>query len=351
MYRAEKMKGRTVIIEGTEWLYFSGTSYLGLAYDANFRTFLQEGFERYGTNFGGSRRSNLQLPVFEAAEDLLAKMIGTEAVLTVSSGTMAGQLVVKTLQSQGRHLFFAPGIHPALDSAASQYEGSYKEWTRFILKKMQDPVGFSPVLALSSIDVLHAQKYELDWLHHLPDDMPITILIDDSHGFGVYGKNGLGIFPDLPKKENIQYIIVASLGKAYGIPGGFIASDRSLNTLLWEHPFFGGASPVVPAYLHALLHSKEIISQQYQQLQSNIQQFLSFPNVSAHFQSLTDYPVFFTADDRLAEHLAKDHILISSFPYPGPKDPVITRIVLSASHRKEDLEVLSNHLSFYNPPG
>lgn len=348
MFRAEKMSGRTVHVDGIEYLYFSGTSYLGLSNHPHFKAHLLDGLERYGSNFGGSRRSNLQIPLYEEAEALLAHWVGTEAALTVSSGTMAGQLVVKTLQQSGHPLFFAPGIHPALEAPAHHFDGTFDDWTTFILGKIgAGDWKVPPVLALTSINVLHAQRYDLSWISELPADVPIIILIDDSHGLGVWGKNGSGVFTDLPVKDNLQYIIVSSLGKAFGVPGGMIACSKELRRLFWENAFFGGASPLVPAYLYALLHSKDLILQQLRQLRSNIRLFHSFDGIKRHFQYLTDYPVFFSKHQRLAHYLAKKRILISSFPYPGPKDPVITRVVLSASHEEKDIFQLINYLDLF----
>lgn len=343
MHQSDQLQGRTVIIDGREWLYFSGTSYLGLPFEDAFKQRLFEGLHQYGANFGGSRRSNLQLPVFEEAEAFLAGIIGTEAVLTVSSGTMAGQLAVKSLNGAGHRIYFAPGRHPALDGEGQHFDGSYEEWVEKMLK--QPPTGdHAPVFVLSSIDVLYAQRYSLDWIKKWPEKLPLIVLIDDSHGFGVLGKKGGGVFEELPERKNIRFVLVGSLGKAYGIPGGFLAADKDFIRLFREHPFFGGASPVVPAYLHALLHSKDLIRQQLAQLRSNIRYFSQNEYVRRHFHFMPDYPVFYLPDNELVDILADHHILISSFPYPGPDDPVVSRIVLSAAHTREDMDELLRRL-------
>jgi 7-keto-8-aminopelargonate synthetase-like enzyme len=347
MFRVEKTRGRIVQANGKEYLYFSGTSYLGLAHHKTFRELLLEGLSRYGCNFGGSRRSKLQFPVIEEAERVLAQWIGTESALTASSGTMAGQLVVKTLRSLGHPLFFAPGIHPALNAPAHHFQGTYSAWVESLPDLSRQAWPVVPVLALSSIDVLHARRYELNWMEALPSEVPLIILIDDSHGLGVWGENGAGVFPELPQKENITYIVVASLAKACGIPGGVIACDQSFRKFFWDHPFFGGASPVVPAYLHAFVKAQDLLAQQLQRLHSNIRYFHAKIRAADHFRFLPDYPVFYTQEDGLADYLSEKNILISSFPYPGPEDPVITRIVLSASHLEGDLEELVNQLKSY----
>jgi len=49
------------------------------------------------------------------------------------------------------------------------------------------------------------------------------------------------------------------------------------------------------------------------------------------------------------EALHHQHIIVSSFPYPGMDDPSINRIILSAYHTQEDLVYLVNQLNKLNP--
>ena len=58
------------------------------------------------------------------------------------------------------------------------------------------------------------------------------------------------------------------------------------------------------------------------------------------FNFLPDYPVFNTNDTDLATFLLEHKILISSFAYPNPSSPPITRIILSALHTEGDIEAL-----------
>ena len=100
MYSINHLPGRTVSIEGQEWLYFSGTAYLGIPHDEGFRHQLLEGINKYGTNFGGSRLGNPRLDVYEKAEESLAQLCSAEKVLTLSSGSIAGQVLIRYLEEK-----------------------------------------------------------------------------------------------------------------------------------------------------------------------------------------------------------------------------------------------------------
>lgn len=342
MQITKQIPGRTAIFNNEEWLYFSGTSYLGLSQNSDFQNFIIKGVQQYGTNFGGSRLSNLRLEIFEAAENELANWTGAEAALTVSSGTLAGQLVVKMLENSGK-FYFAPGVHPALFGEGEYSELDFENWTQFILEKAQltkHPL----VLFSNTLDPLKARQFDFHWVQQLPNNIPITLVLDDSHGMGITGKDGAGIFSKLKTPENVVLIVVASLGKALSIPGGVILSKQHFIQKIWQSPYFGGASPANPAYLQAFLQAQPLYQQQRQILFRNSAFFKTTTESLNLFQTFPAYPVFYTLQNALADFLKQHKVLISSFAYPTAQSEIITRIVLNAAHTEADLIQLTDLL-------
>lgn len=339
VYTLDHLPGRSFQHRGQEWLYFSGTAYLGLARHPEFREHLQAGLLRYGANFGGSRRSNMQLDIFARAEAHLAAWLDLPAALTVSSGSLAGQLLVKYLQTRGICLF-SPNIHPALiPDQGERFMGSMEAWIELV-GCTDFPPDQDVFLLSSSLDALYARRLDFSWLAELPADRSYYLVLDDSHGLGVLGDEGRGIISELPRLGHISYLLVSSMGKALGIPGGLIAGPEALIADLWESPFFGGASPIIPAYLHALLESTDLIRQQWQKLMQLIVRFSNQVSDTGLFRHLEGHPVFQVLDPELAPFLEAHRVLISSFPYPREEDPVVSRIVLHAAHRPADIEKL-----------
>jgi len=61
------------------------------------------------------------------------------------------------------------------------------------------------------------------------------LLVDDAHGFGVLGNNGRGGFVDQLGKGADNTILMATLGKALGTFGAFVAgSDALVETLIQQ---------------------------------------------------------------------------------------------------------------------
>lgn len=343
----DQLPGRTLTADGKEFLFFSGTSYLGMSCNQEFRQHLQEGFRLYGTNYSSSRNSNLQLRVYHEAETYLAACTGAEAALTMSSGYLAGQALVQTLQDEGSFLY-APETHPALwrgKSDAPASDISYEEWVQQLLHELPALPDQHIVLVCNSLDPLKAKEHSFSWINALPQNKQITLIIDDSHGFGVTGKDGAGIYSLLGQVKQIDHIrllVVCSLGKACGIPAGLILGDEKTIEKLKQSPYFGGASPATPAYLYALLHAGKVLSEARQRLFDNIEYFRQYLGKDTLFRSFNRYPVFSTSNEALCPFLMSHQIMISSFRYPTPADDPITRVVLSSLHTSEDIKRLAN---------
>lgn len=341
----DHLPGRTLFLHGEEWLYFSGTGYLGMGHDVDFQQLLQEGISRYGIHFGGSRLSNLRLNVFQETEQFLANYTGTEAALVLSSGTLAGQLLVKWLRGWGE-LHLAPGTHPALWDNQAPVQQSWQDWTQHILQEAAQKKGRMAILA-NSIDPLQVQQFDFSWLQQLPADREIIVVIDDSHGFGVTGVDGAGILSLVRTPKHVQTLAISSLGKAFGIPGGAIFGLQSIIDKLWQSPYFGGASPAPPAFLYAFLQAQPLYHQHRQQLQANIKQFVTGLQLPIEIRKIEDYPLFYIPDQAIAAFLSAEKVLISSFAYPTPTDPTITRVVLNSGHHSTDINRLIFLLNAY----
>ena len=96
---------REIIVNGKPFLYFGGTSYLGLATNPDFQNNLVSGIKKWGTAYGSSRNANIKLSIYNKAEQHFSKLIGAEAAITCSSGTLAGKLVLEYLWKPGYYLF------------------------------------------------------------------------------------------------------------------------------------------------------------------------------------------------------------------------------------------------------
>ncbi|WP_439882092.1 aminotransferase class I/II-fold pyridoxal phosphate-dependent enzyme [Pontibacter sp. MBLB2868] len=344
----DELPGRTVMVNGEEHLFFSGTSYLGIPHNPEFRGFLVEGMERYGTNYSSSRNSNLRLKVFDEAEAYLANWTGAEAALTMSSGYMAGQIVVQALTGSG-HFVYAPGAHPALWRSEVDTTDAKQDFDAWVNQLLQHVAGIPAqhiIIVCNSLDPLQARDHSFSWVASLPENKQYTLIIDDSHGFGITGESGAGCYRQVKQYAlDLHLIVLGSLGKALGVPAGVILSDAQTIEQLKRSTYFGGASPAIPAYLYAFLQCQKAFSDAREKLLFNIDYFKERLEQPGLFRSFANYPVLNTSSHELCPFLLRHKIMISSFRYPTPADDPITRVVLNSLHTPEDLERLANHIN------
>lgn len=328
--------GRTVHRTGSEWLYFAGTSYLGIQHHPVFLRYLEQGLEIFGGHYGGSRHANISLTIFEEAEKFLARWTGMPAALLVSSGTLAGRLVVDSLQPLELPAWTAPQTHVALECRDSR---KMNEWPQEFLtevEQMSDPVA---IIFTNSVHPLTAEIVDFSWVQALPPHKKYLIVIDDSHGLGILGPHGEGITPLLPPSPQVEYLIISSLAKAMGIPAGLILGKVNRLAELYRRPLFVGSSPPSPAYLYALLQSESLYQRQRHKLAENLEYLIKhLPGEICTYQP--PLPILVLSGSDMFHQLQQHRILISSFSYPNPDDPVITRVVVNAMHLAEDLDRL-----------
>ena len=336
------LTGRTIVEDHTEWLYFAGTSYLGIPHNQGFNELLNEGFKLFGAHFGGSRHSNIHLNVFTQAEQFLSDWLGCPEVLLTSSGTLAGQLVIQQLAEF--RLIYAPNTHSAL---FIEPQPPLEGWPQTINSEISKYPDRPVAILTNTVDPLTLKPIHFDWLEELPNRSDLLVVIDDSHGLGLVGSEGSGFYQYVHSKCEIPVVVISSLGKALGIPAGLIGGPSYLVQQIFDHPLFIGSSTPSPAFLYALLNAKEIYQQLMSVLKSNVQFFTHHCEYLSHFRYFSEYPVFYSDEINLYDHLKSKGIICSSFSYPTKHDDPLTRLVFNACHTKEDITKLSECITGY----
>lgn len=334
---------RILYHQGKTYLYFGGTAYLALATHPGFQELFAQGIRKYGVNIGTSRLNNVQLGLYEEAEEKSAQRFDFESSILISSGYLASQLVYQHYSQRVDEIFIAPTTHPANTQSGLLPKTiiSRKEWESQTLEKIQKSNHNTFLVFSNSLNNLYPEKYDFSWLNAVNAEKKIVLVIDDSHGIGILRENKVSVSLENIYSENIELIVVASLGKGFNTDAGVVLSSKKNIHDLRTHPVFIGASPPSPAGIFALLHSGEIYKSQREKLKENLEYF---KGLFSSLLSIQNFPVFTFSHDRAYEYLLNNQILISSFPYPDPASAHLDRIVLSADHSKEDLEQLSEVL-------
>ena len=337
-YITNQLPSRIFTTNQQEYLWFSGTSYLGMPHHQGFKENFIKALSQYGMSWGSSRNSNIRLDIYEKAEIELAKFANMPAALTVSSGMWAGQLVINFLQKSNTKFFFAPKTHPALwDGASLQLEDwekglSYSEWASLIVQKVKECEAENIIICSDSVGSPYVEQFDFQWIKEFPEGKNITVVVDASHSFGIM--NGI-------QSRSTKFIITASLNKAMGMTGGIILSDSETVSSIRQSPMFAGASPMMPALLETFVNSLDYFAEQQQKLFENISYFNSLIPENSFLDSIPNYPAYCTHQSGVHEYLKENGIMTACFPYPTATDLPVTRLVISALHLDKDLEKLA----------
>lgn len=331
--------GRKIISGDSEYLYFGGTAYLGLATLPAFQDIFIKNMRKYGTGYAASRKANIRIDIYEQAENILADLIGCQKALSVSSGFLAGQLALQAFRGEEYAFFCTSDTHPALYHPAASTAGTATQ----LLEEVRTFTSAYPekkaVVLCDSITITE-NLYENNWYEQLPWSRTVFIA-DDSHGLGVMGPNGTGIYRKLKSIPFSELVVCGSLSKGFAVQAGAVFSSAGVIARLWDHPFFAGASPASPAAMATFRDAIPLYEIQRKKLTDHIRTFDNTFSSGDMFRHINGHPSYAYTQESLTRYLLDKGILTTAFHYPDVASPMVRRIVLSASHTEEDLAYLS----------
>ena len=316
-FQSEAVPGTEILKGGMRYLYFGGTSYLGMQRDPEFLEMMSASIWHLGTHWGASRVGNVKLPVYQEAEGVLSSWIGSPSCLTLSSGFLSARLLAEYFIRKGYSCLFSPNCHEALLSPASVRQS---DWGALVLEQLSQ-------LSRNCI-----------------------LVVDDSHGLGVSGPDGSGSWKPLNAMGFKELLLCGSLGKAMGITAGLVAGSGARLEELQKTPFFAGASPAPPAGISTLINALEkgLYQQRLKRLRSRIAFLHSRVGNLGFLTCQERYPVVVFRDRALVRHLLEKRILITDFDYPAEGETASqSRIVVTAAHGEPQLQYLADALSTF----
>jgi 7-keto-8-aminopelargonate synthetase-like enzyme len=325
---------RTITIDNQEYLYFGGTAYLGLATHKKFQKIITSNIQKWGTSYGSSRNANIQLSAYDIAERYLANHVQADAAVTVSSGSLAGKLVIEQLTNNGVLFFHLPNHHNAIQSRESLPVWINNQLNPRLLDSKKEEVA----ILTDAVPTATIQTVDLSFIEMIHENKLISLVIDESHALGIIGENGCGLYAQISSKRIKNKIMVSSLGKGFGITGGVIAGNTAFINQLTQMSNFISAAGMNPAFAISIVEAKAIYVLQLGKLKSNLKYVKqNLKNDTIDFD--VNYPILYPKNDNANELLKKNHIIITHFKYPNEKGH-LNRIIITANHQKKDLKKL-----------
>lgn len=336
MIQLEQKPGRTTLIDGKEYLFFSGYSYLGLGCHEEFLRLISEGIQQYGVVYPSSRISNTPLHLYAAFEKKLAQLTAAEACAVFSSGFLSARTATEVVAEE-MNVYYRYPAHPASSHhhKAIRIEES---WDDFLQQRKQNNEWTFGLMA-DSINPTPGVFTDFSFLQSMPKEFKVVLILDDSHGIGWLGANGEGIISRLSLPVHVELLLNFSLSKAFHLNAGAICGSDYWIQKAKQHVNFTTSTPPMPALAHAFVNGSIVFTEQRKKLTANIN-YLRKLTTAYTFVTNEETPVFVVQKPFVAEKLLEQQILISSFGYPKPENHKVNRVVVNALHTNADFNRL-----------
>lgn len=352
-------QAETIVTNNQTYISFCSNDYLGLANHPVLIKTMQHAAGEAGVGSGASNLITGHHRFHDELEQQLAKFVDMSAAMLFSTGYMANIGVLGALTRRGDAIF-ADRLNHACLNDGSYY--SLADFHRFphndvgtleqLLKKSHAKRKLIAVDAVFSMDgdLAPLQAY-LD----LCEQYDAYLYVDDAHGFGVLGEHGEGSLKHFDLKSP-RIIMMATLGKAAGVAGAFVAGEKVvIDYLIQTAKSYVYSTPAPPALSATLSASVDLIQQGdalRSQLRHNIatlKKNLKLEKWQLMPSATAVQPLLVGANHdvlKLSEHLQAKGILVPAIRPPTvPKNTARLRISLSAAHSEQDILELTNAIN------
>ena len=370
----ENGRGPRYFIEGQgdkAFIRMNANAYLGLARDERLVSAEEAAVRAYGTGPGAVRFISGTYQPHVELEKQLARFHNREAAMIFSSAyaTIMG-LLPSFIDSETAVISDAlnhnciinairlsrplsKGIYAHLDMTEleSQIKAALGKAKRVLI--VTDGIfsmrgDYAPLAAIGDL----ASRYDAEFSEG------ILTVVDDSHGVGAFGKTGRGTI-EYTGAQGVD-ILVATLGKAFGVNGGYLVASAPIVAYLRETaPFYIYSNPITPGEAKAARRALEIIdSPEGQRRLEHLRKLTkSFEEglVKLGFEVIrSEHPVVplmirdSARTEEIVRHLITKGILATGLNFPVvPKGDEEIRFQVSAEHTQADINYVLDVLKGY----
>ncbi|MEE9342152.1 MAG: 8-amino-7-oxononanoate synthase [Gammaproteobacteria bacterium] len=346
-------------IEGRDYLSFCSNDYLGLANHPEIVAAYKEGLDRFGVGSGSAHLMTGHSYAHQALEEALAEFVGQPRTLLFSTGYMANLGVIDSLVGRSDCVIQDRLNHASLLDGARlsgaqllRYRHNDMDSLRRVLARRKN-CG-RRLIATDAVFSMDGDQADLPALLDTAKRNDSWLLVDDAHGFGVLGEAGQGSLSQLGDVDP-RVILMATLGKACGISGAFVAGSNDLiETLIQSARTYIYTTATPPAQAWATLTALRVLKEA-DEARLHLGKLVEYFRVTALTNNLNLYPsttaiqplLTGSANQALAlsERLKSAGLLVSAIRPPTvPEGEARLRITFSAKHSFADVDRLLDTL-------
>lgn len=233
--RIEGAHGVRARVDGRDCVVFCSNDYLGLAAHPALAEAMRRAVDEVGVGAGASQLVTGHNREHAALEAELADWVGRESALLFATGYAANMGAIAALVGRGDSIVSDALNHASLIDGA-RLSGAAKAIyphadVEVAAAALRGSAGGHRLLLTDTVFSMDGDLAPLAGLARAAAEHDAWLMVDDAHGFGVLGDGrgalhepAAGLTSDVPGPD----VYVATLGKALGAAGAFVAGDAEL---------------------------------------------------------------------------------------------------------------------------
>ena len=363
-YTQQAPQGPVLTVDGRQYLGFCSNDYLGLSQRPELVAATQQALTAYGVGSGAAHLVCGHSELHQQLEQRLAQQVGRPRALLFSTGYMANNGLIPALVGRKDLLLQDKLNHASLLDGGLLSRAKLSRYRHadvaHVQQLLQSPRQGRCLLVTDAVFSMDGDIAPLPALAEQFQGHDAWLMVDDAHGFGVLGEQGAGSCAHFGLSTAQVPVYMATLGKALGAFGAFVAGESDLIEYLIQEarPYiYTTAAP--PAWAAAVMAGLDVLQQQpqvRQQLWQRVQQFrqgaeaLDLPLMASQTPIQPLWVGEAATALALSEQLRERGFWVSAIRYPTvPQDQARLRVTLSAAHTAEQVDQLLDALAAIMP--
>ncbi len=211
-----------------------GNDYLGMGQHPVVLTAMHEALEATGAGSGGTRNISGTTVYHKRLEAEIADLHGKEAALVFTSAYIANDATLSTLPKlfPGLIIYSDALNHASMIEGVRRNGGAKRIFRHNDVAHLRELIAADDpaapkLIAFESIYSMDGDFGPIKEICDLAEEVGALTYIDEVHAVGMYGPRGAGVAERDGQMARID-IINATLAKAYGVFGGYIAASAKM---------------------------------------------------------------------------------------------------------------------------
>ena len=269
----EGKQGTEVEMGGHHVLMFGSNAYTGLPGDERVIEAGVQALRKYGSGCAGSRFLNGTLDLHTKLERELAEFVGKDEALCFSTGFTVNSGVIPCLTGRQDYIICDDRDHASIVdgrrlsmSTCLKYKHNDMQDLENQLKKCR-PESIK-LIVVDGVFSMEGDLCKLPEIVALKHKYNCSIMVDEAHGLGVFGRDGRGVCDHFGLTDEVD-LIMGTFSKSLASIGGFIAGDAdTINFLRHTCRTYIFSASNTPAATAAAMEALHILQQEPERIKA-----------------------------------------------------------------------------------